>query len=76
MAVNRLKYSHYFSFFVLINLLTQACLYFCMTGQLTSSEHAKCPFIITETSLNIEHKEHRHVLKNFFMSVMVGFIPL
>ncbi len=38
--------SHYFSFFALSNLLTQTCLNFCMTGQLTSSEHAKCTFII------------------------------
>ncbi len=30
------------SFFVLSNLLTQTCLYFHTTGQLTSSEHAIC----------------------------------
>ncbi len=34
--------SHHFSFFALSNLLTQTCLHFCRTGQLTSSEHAKC----------------------------------
>ncbi len=34
--------SLYFSFFALNNLLTQTCLHFCRTGQLTSSEHAKC----------------------------------
>ncbi len=40
--------SQYFSFFALSNLLTQTCLHFCRTGQLTSSEHAKCIlFIIT-----------------------------
>ncbi len=38
--------SHYFSFFALSNLLTQTCLHFRTTGQLTSSEHAKCKFII------------------------------
>ncbi len=38
--------SHYFSFFALISLLTQACLHFCRTGQLTSSEHAKYTLII------------------------------
>ncbi len=55
--------SHYFSFFALSNLLTQACLHFRTTGQLTSANHAKCTFIITETTLNIEHREHRHVSK-------------
>ncbi len=34
--------SGYFSFFALSNLLTQTSLHFCRTGQLTSSEHAKC----------------------------------
>ncbi len=34
--------SHYFSFFALSNLLTQTCLHF----HTTSSEHAKCTFII------------------------------
>ncbi len=38
--------SHYFSFFALSNLLTQTCLHFCRTGQLTSSEYANCAFII------------------------------
>ncbi len=38
--------SHYFSFFALTSLLTQTCLHFCRTGPLTSSEHAKCTFII------------------------------
>ncbi len=38
--------SHYFSFFALISFLTQACLQFHMTGQLTSSEHAKYTRII------------------------------
>ncbi len=38
--------SYYLSLFALSNLLTQACLHFRMTGQLTSSEHAKYTFII------------------------------
>ncbi len=38
--------SHYFSFFALSSLLKQTCLHFCRTGQLTSSEDAKCAFII------------------------------
>ncbi len=38
--------SHYFSLFALISLLTQTCLHFCRTGQLTSSEHAKYTLII------------------------------
>ncbi len=38
--------SHYFSFFAGSNLLTQTCSNFHRTGQLTSSEHAKCTFII------------------------------
>ncbi len=38
--------SHYFSFFALSNLLTQTCLHFRTTGQLTFSEHAKCTYII------------------------------
>ncbi len=38
--------SHYFTFFALSNLLTQTCLHFCRIGQLTSSEPAKCIFII------------------------------
>ncbi len=38
--------SHYFSFFALSNLLTQTCLHFHRTGQLTSSDHAKCTFIL------------------------------
>ncbi len=38
--------SYYFSFFALSNLLTQTCLHYHTTGQLTSSEHAKCTFII------------------------------
>ncbi len=37
--------SHYFSFFALNNLLTQTCLHFCTQGS-SSSEHAKCTFII------------------------------
>ncbi len=37
--------SYYFSFFALSYLLTQTCLHFCMTGQLTS-EHAECTFIM------------------------------
>ncbi len=37
--------SHYFSFFALSNLLTQTCLHFCRTGQLTS-EHTKCTYPI------------------------------
>ncbi len=49
--------SHYFSFFALSNLLTQTGLHFCRTGQLTSSEHAKCTlpilFIITFVSLTV-----------------------
>ncbi len=43
---NEIPGSHYFSFFALSNLLTQTCLNFCRTGQLTSSEHAKCTCII------------------------------
>ncbi len=38
--------SHHFSFFALGNLLTQTCLHFHRTGQLTFSEHAKYTFII------------------------------
>ncbi len=34
--------SHYLSFFTLSNLLTQTGLHLWRTGQLTSSEHAKC----------------------------------
>ncbi len=52
--------SHYSSFFALSNLLTQTCLHFHMTGQLTSSEHAKCNmlnvhllFIIRFVSLSV-----------------------
>ncbi len=37
--------SYYFSFFALSNLLTQACLHFCTQGS-SSSENAKCTFII------------------------------
>ncbi len=37
--------SHYFSFFALSNLLTQTCLHFCTQGS-SSSEHAKCIYII------------------------------
>ncbi len=47
MSIRHMKMSngsHYFSFFALRNLLTQACLHFCMTGKLASSEHAKCAF--------------------------------
>ncbi len=40
-----------FSFYALSNLLTQTCLHVCTTGQLTSSEHAKCTFIITSVCL-------------------------
>ncbi len=59
--------SRYFSFFELSNLLTKTCLHFCTTEQLTSSEHAKCTYINTETTLNIEHKQHRHVSKTVDM---------
>ncbi len=38
--------SHYFSYFELSNLLTQTCLHYCTTGQITFSEHAKCTFIL------------------------------
>ncbi len=44
-APARVRVSH-FSFFALSNLLTQACLHFHRTGQLTSSEHTKCTFSI------------------------------
>ncbi len=37
--------SYYFTFFVLSNLLTENGFHFRRTGQLTSSEHAKCAFI-------------------------------
>ncbi len=37
--------SYYFSFFALSNLLTQTCLHFRRTGQLTS-EHAKCTYYL------------------------------
>ncbi len=37
--------SYYFSFFALSNLLTQTCLHFHRTGQLTS-EHAKCTYLL------------------------------
>ncbi len=57
--------SHYFSFFALSNLLTQTCLHFCRTGQLTSSEHAKCTqsilFIITFVCLSVPHAVVTHV---------------
>ncbi len=43
--------SHYFSFFALSNLLTQTGLHFCRTGQLTSSEHAKCTYPICSSTL-------------------------
>ncbi len=38
--------SYYFSFFALSNLLTQTCLHFRKTGQLTSSEHATCTYYL------------------------------
>ncbi len=37
--------SYYFSFFARSNLLTQTCLHFC-TQSSSSSEHAKCTYII------------------------------
>ncbi len=40
-----------FSFYARSNLLTQTCLHVCTIGQLTSSEHAKCTFIITSVCL-------------------------
>ncbi len=47
--------SHYFSFFALSNLLTQACLHFCTQA---SSENAKCTFIIRGQA----PKVRRHLL--------------
>ncbi len=50
MSIRRMKKeilgSHYFSLFARSNLLTQTGLHFCRTGQLTSSEHAKCTYPI------------------------------
>ncbi len=49
MSIRRMKKeigSHYFSFFVRSNLLTQTRLHFCRTAQLTSSEHAKQTYCI------------------------------
>ncbi len=38
-CLKEIQGSHYFSFFALSNFITQTCLNFCRTGQLTSSEH-------------------------------------
>ncbi len=44
---------HHFSFFALSNLVTQTCLHFHMTGQLATSEHAKCTFFIYNLLLHL-----------------------
>ncbi len=49
-----IKLNYYF-FFSLSNLLTQTCLHFRRTGQLTSSEHEKCTFIISFVCLSVPH---------------------
>ncbi len=47
--------SHYFSFFALSNLLTQTCLHFRTTGQLTflNMQNVHILFIITFVSLSV-----------------------
>ncbi len=58
MSIRHMKKEHRNTRFLILyysNLLTQACFNFRRRGQLTSSEHAKCTFIITFVCLSVPH---------------------